>query len=138
MSITSADGGSRLLKPCLSWRWLCAAIDFSSKLLLGTPLSPGKGLPRRRFLSALKGYCNLSETEVLIDGFRYLTVLAKCDLSGDLEYADCMRSNQFYYTWSGGPASARHWPAAFIYHYNIQRPNQVLDNRIPVAEILNS
>lgn len=44
--------------------------------------------PAAAFLSGLKDRHDLSETKFLIGGYGYLTALARCDLSGDLEYAD--------------------------------------------------
>ena len=35
------------------------------------------------------------------------------------------------------PALAARWLAAFVHYYNFQRPNQALDNRIPVEEVLS-
>jgi putative transposase len=132
------------------WDWLYAAIDLDSKLLLGIRLSPRQGTtPAAAFLSGLKDRHDLSETEFLVDGYGYLTALARCDLRGDLEYADRnkienwfqtlkMRVGRFHNTWTGEPASATRWLAAFIYYYNCQRPNQALDNRTPVEEVTNN
>ena len=132
------------------WYWLYAAIDLDSKLLLGIRLSPRRGSsPAVAFLSELKDRHDLSETEFLVDGYGYLTALARCNLRGDLEYADRneiekwfqtlkMRVKRFHSTWTGWPASASRWLAAFVYYYNFQRPNQALNNRTPVEEMTNN
>jgi putative transposase len=44
--------------------------------------------PAAAFLSGLKDRHDLSETKFLVGGYGCLTALARCDLSGDLEYAD--------------------------------------------------
>lgn len=49
-----------------------------------------------------------------------------------------MRVERFHNTWNGGPASAARWLAAFVYYFTYQRPNQVLNNRTPVAEVTNN
>lgn len=77
----------------------------------------------------------------------YLTALARCDLRGhlDYEYRNLiekwfqtlkMRLKRFHNTWNGGPASAARWLAAFATYYNFHRPNQALNNRTPVEEVL--
>ena len=112
------------------WCWLYAAIDLDSKLLLGVRLSPRRGTtPTAAFLSELKERHDLSEAELLVDGFGYLTALSRTDLSGQLEYTDRdkiekwfqtlkMRVNRFHNTWNGGLASAQRWLAAFVHYYN--------------------
>ena len=83
----------------------------------------------------------------MVDGFGYLTALARTNLSGQLEYTERdkiekwfqtlkMRVKRFHNTWNGGLASAARWLAAYVYYYNFQRPNQALDNRTPVEEVL--
>ncbi|MFW5959408.1 MAG: IS6 family transposase, partial [Natronomonas sp.] len=37
----------------------------------------------------------------------------------------------------GSQTSARQWLLRFRYHYNHDRPNQALDGRTPVEEVLN-
>ena len=48
-----------------------------------------------------------------------------------------MRLTGFHNTWTGSAARAQRWLAAFGYYYNFQRPNQALDGRTPVEEVLN-
>ena len=130
------------------WYWLYAAIDLDSKLLLGVRLSQRRGSsPAAAFLAALKAQHDLSDAYFLVDGFGYLTALARTDLRGDLEYVHRnkieewfqtlkMRVKRFHTTWTGSAASAARWLAAFGYYYNFQRPNQALDGRTPVEEVL--
>ena len=86
--------------------------------------------------------------ELLVDGFGYLTALARADLSGQLEYTERdkiekwfqtskMRAERFHTVWNGGFVSAVSWLTAFGYYYNFQRPNQALDDRTPVEEVQN-
>ena len=131
------------------WYWLYAAIDLDSKLLLGMGLSQRRGTtPAAAFLRQLKQQHDLSDTDFLVDGFGYLTALARTDLSGGLDYIHRnkiekwfqtlkMRVERFHNTWTGSAASAARWLAAFAYYYNFQRPNQALDGRTPAEEVLN-
>jgi hypothetical protein len=48
-----------------------------------------------------------------------------------------MRINRFHSFWRGRPASARRWLRRFRHHYNHDQPNQALDGRTPVEELLN-
>ena len=100
------------------------------------------------FLSELKKRHDLSEAELLVDGFGYLTALARTDLSGQLEYTERdtiekwfqtlkMRINRFTNSWNGGLASVARGLAVFVHYYNFQRPNQALDDRTPVEEVVN-
>ena len=131
------------------WYWLYAAIDLDSKLLLGVRLSQRRGSsPAAAFLRQLKQQHDLSDTDFLVDGFGYLTALARTDLSGDLDYIHRnkiekwfqtlkMRVERFHNTWTGSAASAARWLAAFGYYYNFQRPNQALDGRTPAEEVFS-
>ncbi len=91
---------------------------------------------------------NLSETKFLVDGMGYLTALAETDPGGHLDYVTRnliekwfqtlkMRVWRSHNTWMGGRASAQRWLAVFAFYYNLQRPNQALDNRTPVEEVTN-
>ena len=75
-------------------------------------------------------------------------MLARTDLRGELEYIHRnkiekwfqtlkMRVTRFHNTWTASAASAARWLAAFGYYYNFQRPNQALNGRTPVEEVLN-
>ena len=77
-----------------------------------------------------------------------MTALARTDLRGDLEYVHRnmiekwfhtlkMRVKRCHNTWTGSAASAQRWLATFGYYYNFQRPNQAVDGRTPVEEVLN-
>ena len=92
---------------------------------------------------------DISEATFLVDGMGYPTALARCELSGHLDYVMrnliekwfqtlSMRIDRFHQTWMGGRASAARWLTAFRYYYNTQRPNQALDNRTPAEEVMKS
>jgi putative transposase len=66
-------------------------------------------------------------------------------LSGHVEYSGRnhikrwfqtlkQRTERFYTTWSGGPASIRRWLKRFVHYYNTQRPHQALNGRTPAEE----
>ena len=128
--------------------WLYAAIDVETKLLLGVRLTERRGTgPAAAFLGQLAEKHDFSETTFLVDGMGYLTALARCDLSGHLDYVErnliekwfqtlAMRIDRFHQTWMGRRASAARWLTAFRYYYNTQRPNQALDNRTPAEKVL--
>jgi len=74
---------------------------------------------------------------------RYLTALARTNLSGDLNYSDrniveklfqtfTMRIDRFHKTWNGSQSSAEHWLTAYTAYYNHHRSHQSLDNQPPV------
>ncbi|EMA48530.1 integrase [Halococcus thailandensis JCM 13552] len=44
------------------------------------------------------------------------------------------RTDHFYTTWNGDPASIRRWLRRFVHYYNMQRPHQALNGRMPVEE----
>jgi transposase-like protein len=77
-----------------------------------------------------------------------LTALARLNLRGHLDDNDrnyigklfqtvTMRIDRFHSIWIGSSASGVRWLNRFKYHYNRQRPNQALDGRTPVEEMLN-
>ena len=130
-------------------KWLYAAIDVESKLLLEVDVTSRRGTdPAAAFLESLAELHDLDDTEFLVDGMGYLTALARHRLSGQLDYTDpnhiekwfqtvAMRIDRFHSFWRGSQASARRWLRRFRYHYNHDRPNQALDGRTPVEEVLN-
>jgi putative transposase len=130
-------------------KWLYAAIDTDSKLLLEIDVfSRRRTDPAAAFLHRLTEKHEISETEFLVDGMGYLTALARYTLSGQLNYSTrnhietwfqtvAMRINRFHSFWRSSPASARRWLRRFRYHYNHDRPNQALDGRTPVEEVFN-
>lgn len=90
------------------------------------------------FLSELKDRHDLSETEFLVDGYGYLTALARCNLRGDLEYADRNKIEKWFQTLKMRVERFHNtWLAVLVYYYNFQRPNQALNNRTPVEEVTN-
>ena len=130
--------------------WVYAAIDLETKLLLDVSVSRRRGTdPAAAFLGQLAEKHDVSETTFLVDGMGYPTALARCDLSGHLDYVMrnliekwfqtlSMRIDRFHQTWMGGRASAARWLTASRYYYNTQRPNHALDNRTPAEEVMKS
>ncbi len=130
-------------------KWLYAAIDTESKLLLEIDIYSRRGTdPAAAFLHRLTEKHDLGESEFLVDAGGYLTALARHDLSGQLNYSDrnhvekwfqtvSMRIDRFHSFWRGSPASARRWLRRFRHHYNHDRPNQALNGRTPAEEVLN-
>jgi transposase-like protein len=104
--------------------------------------------PAAAFLHRLTEKHGVSDTEFLTDAAGYLTALARLGLRGGLNYREqnhiekwfqtmLMRIDHFHSFWRGSPASARRWLRRFRSHYNHDRPNQALDGRTPVEEVLN-
>jgi len=130
-------------------KWLYAAIDTESKLLLDIDVYSRRGIdPAAAFLHRLTEEHDVSDTEFLVDGGGYLTALFRHELSGHLDYRErnhiekwfqtvSMRIDRFHTFWRGSQSSARRWLRRFRYYYNRDRPNQALDNRTPVEEMLN-
>ena len=93
------------------------------------------------FLSGLKEGHDLSTAGLLVRRLRLSDrALARSNLSGQPEYTDRntiekwfqtlkMRINRFHNFWNGA--------RRFRHYYNFQRPNQAIDNRTPVEEVLN-
>jgi putative transposase len=80
------------------WSWLYAAIGIDSKLLLA-------GLFERRDTDAatesfqqLTEKHDLSNAEFLVDGYGYLTVLFRLDLSGHLDHEDRNLIKKWFHT----------------------------------------
>jgi len=130
-------------------KWLYAAVDTDSKLLLDIEVFSRRGTdPASAFLHRLTEKHEVSDTEFLVDAGGYLTALARRELSGQLNYTErnlieklfqtvAMRIDRFHSFWRGSPASARRWLRRFKHHYNHDRPNQALNGRMPVEEVLN-
>jgi transposase-like protein len=130
-------------------KWLYAAIDTDSKLLLEVDVYSRRGTdPAAAFLHRLTEHHDVEDAEFLVDAGGYLTALARHELSGHLDYSErnyiekwfqtvAMRIDRFHSFWRGSPASARRWLRRFRYYYNRQRPNQALDGRTPAEEVLN-
>ena len=130
-------------------KWLYAAIDTASKLLLEIDVYSRRGTdPAAAFLHRLTEKHDVSDAEFLVDAGGYLTALFRHELSGQLNYSErnhiekwfqtvSMRIDRFHSFWRGSQSSARRWLRRFRYYYNHDRPNQALDNRTPVGEVLN-
>ena len=128
-------------------KWLYAAIDTDSKLVLDIDVYSRRGVsPAAAFLHRLIEKHEVSDTEFLVDGGGYLTALFRHELSGQLNYRErnhiekwfqtvSMRIDRFHSFWRGSQSSARRWLRRFRYYYNRDRPNQTLDNRTPVEEV---
>jgi len=129
--------------------WLYAAIDTETKLLLGAELFEQRGTDAATaFLRSLDRKHDLADTVFLVDGYGYLTALARLDLNGRLDYSLRnhiekwfqtlrMRIDRFHASWVGSQTSAQQWLAVFVAYYNRQRPHQALNHRTPAAEVLN-
>ena len=130
-------------------KWLYAAIDTESKLLLEVDVYSRRGTdPAAAFLHRLIEKHDVSETEFLVDAGGYLTAMARHELSGQLNYSDrnhiekgfqtvTMRVDCFHSFWRGSQSSARRWLRRFRHYYNRNRPNQALDGCVPAAEVEN-
>jgi transposase-like protein len=127
--------------------WLYAAIDLDTKLILGVDVFARRGTdPAAVFLRDLDEKHDLSEAVFLVDGYGYLTALARIGLSGHLDYVDRnqiekwfqtlkMRIDRFHHSWVGSRLSVSQWLAVFMHYYNVHRPHQSLDGRTPAQEI---
>jgi transposase-like protein len=130
------------------WSWLYAAIDIKAKLILGVAVFDRRGTDSAAaFLRELAEKHDLAETLFLVDGYGYLTALARLGLSGRLNYIDRnhiekwfhtlkMRIDRFHSSWVGSRPSVRQWIAVFVHYYNFHRPHQALNEQTPV-EALN-
>ena len=107
-------------------KWLYAAIDTDSKLLLEVDVYSRRGTdPAAAFLHRLTEKHDVADTEFLVDAGGYLTALARHDLSGHLDYHDrnhiekwfqtvTMRIDRFHSCWRGSRSTARRWLRRFI------------------------
>jgi len=130
-------------------KWLYAAIDTESKLLLELDVYSRRGTdPAAAFLHRLTEKYDVADTEFLVDAGGYLTALARRELSGQLNYTErnhiekwfqtvTMRIDRFHSFWRGSQSSAKRWLRRFRHYYNRYRPNQALDGRTPAEEVLN-
>jgi transposase-like protein len=111
-------------------KWLYAAIDTESKLLLEVDVFSRRGTdPAAAFLHRLEEKHDVVDAEFLVDAAGYLTALFRRELSGQLEYRErntiekwfqtlSMRIDRFHSFWRGSPKSARRWLQRFRHHYN--------------------
>ncbi|EMA13321.1 transposase [Haloarcula amylolytica JCM 13557] len=68
-------------------KWLYAAVDTESKLLLEVDVFSRRGTdPAAAFLHRLTQKHDVADTEFLVDAGGYLTALSQNDLSGRLDY----------------------------------------------------
>jgi transposase-like protein len=130
-------------------KWLYAAVDTDSKLLLEIDVFSRRGTdPAAAILHRLTEQHEVSNTEFLVDAGGYLTALARRELSGQVEYSKrnhiekwfqtvSMRIDRFHSFWRGSQSSARRWLRRFRHYYNRHRPNQALDGSTPAEEVLN-
>ena len=100
-------------------KWLYAAIDTESKLLLDIDVYSRRGTdPAAAFLHRLTEKHEVSDAEFLVDAGGYLTALVGHDLSGQLNYRErkhiekpfqtvAMRIDRFHTFWRGSQSSAR-------------------------------
>ncbi len=128
--------------------WLYAAVDTETKLLLGAELFEQRVTDAATaFLRSLDRKHDLANTVFMLDGYGYLTALARLDLSDRLDYTFRnhiekwfqilrMRIDRFHASWVGSWASAQQWLAVFVEYYNRQRPHQALNHRTPAEEVL--
>jgi len=127
--------------------WVYAAIDLDTKLILGVDVFDRCGTDPAAFLCDLDEKHDFSEAVFPVDGYGYLTALARIGLSGRLDYVDrnqiekwfqtlAMRIDRFHQSWVGNRPSVRRWLAVFVQYYNVYRPHQALDDQTP-AEVLN-
>ena len=126
-----------------------AAIVVDSKVLLDAEVFGCRGTdPAAAFLHGLTGRYGLDDTEYLVDGLGYLTVLSRLDLSGgpDKHHPNHietwfqtlkMQTDRFHTSWVGSRASSRHWLSRFVHHDNRNRPHQALSHCTPAEEVLN-
>ena len=120
-----------------------------TKLLLDIAVFSRHGTdPAAAFLHGLTEKHYVADTEFLVVGTGYLTALARRELSGQLNYSErnhiekwfqtvTMGIDRFHSFWRGSHSSAKRWLRRFRHHYNHARPNQALDGRTPVEEVLN-
>ena len=128
------------------WRWCYAAIDLDSMVVLDIEVFSRHGTdPAAAFLARLDEHHDLSGAELLVDSFGYRTALSRLGLSGHVERSNRnhierwfqtlkQRTDRFYTTWNGGPASTRRWLRRFVHYYNTQRPHQALNGRTSAEE----
>ena len=120
-------------------KWLYAAVDTESKLLLEVDIFSRRGTDlAAAFLHRLTQKHDVAETVFLVDAGGYLTALSRHDLSGRLNcriqnhiekwfQTVTMRIDRFHSFWRGNQSSAKQWLRRFRHHYNHERPNQSLD-----------
>lgn len=80
-------------------KWLYAAIDTDSKLLLEVDVFSRRGTdPAAAFLYRLTEKHDIAETEFLVNAGGYLTALARHGLSGHLDYYDRNHIEKWFQT----------------------------------------
>jgi len=99
--------------------WLYAAIDLDTKLVLGVDVFARCSTdPAAAFLRELDEKHDLPDAVFLIDGYGYLTALARIGLSGRLDYVErnqiekwfqtlTMRIDRFHQSWVASWPSVR-------------------------------
>src|SRR6056297_1235532 len=80
-------------------KWLFAAIDTDSKLLLKVDVYSRRGTdPAAAFLHRLTEKHDVADTEFLVDSGGYLTALFRHELSGQLNYTDRNHIEKWFQT----------------------------------------
>ncbi|WP_159904778.1 IS6 family transposase [Salinirussus salinus] len=130
-------------------KWLYAAVDIESKLLLEVDALSHPGTdPAAAFLHRLTEKHDVADSVFLVDAGGYLTALSRHDLSGRLDYrmrnhiekwfqTVTMRIDRLHAFWRDSQSRAKQWLRRFRYHYNHERPNQALDGTTPAEVIQN-
>ncbi len=107
-------------------QWLYSTIDTATTLLLGAELFEQCGTDATTaFLRSLDRKHEFSDNVFLVDGYGYLTALARLNLSGRLDYSFRnyfekwfqtlrMRIDRLHASWVGSQTSAPQWLAVFV------------------------
>ncbi len=75
------------------------AIDLDSRLILNIAVFGRRDTdPAAAFLHQLAEKYDLSDTEFLVDGYRYLTALSRVGLSGQLDYVERNPIEKWFHT----------------------------------------
>lgn len=146
---------SRRGSPSMSWLSETTVISTGSTprsilrhLLGGRLFEQCSTDPATAFLHSQERKYDFADTVFLVDGYGYLTALARRDLSSRLDYSFRnhiekrfhilrMRIDRFYPFWVGSQTSVQQWLAVFVEYYNRQRPHQALSQRTPAVKVLN-
>jgi transposase-like protein len=124
-------------------------IDTESKLLLEIDVLSRRGTdPAAAFLHRLQEKHELDDTEFLVDAGGYLTAPHLTKIERPAQASRPKPRRKWFQTiplWidrshsfpRGSPASARRWLQQYRHHHNHNRPNQALDGRTPVEQVLN-
>jgi transposase-like protein len=110
--------------------WVYAAIDLDTKLVLDVDVFARRSTDLAGMLLCdLDEKHDLSDAVFLVDGYGYLTALARTGLSGRLDYVDrnqikkwfqtlAIRIDRFHQSWEGSRPNVRRWFVVFVCYYN--------------------